>query len=276
MEHFIFGDMHQSVCGEAMYLSKDKFTEQKELTKENILFQLGDFGYFYSYPKTNDIYKREYNKRKELASKKFTFFIIPGNHENYDLINELPLIEKWGGLVYEEKFDTGSLFIAKRGEIYTINGKTIFTFSGALSSHSSDKYECFTLSDHLSGEYKRVKKYRYGEFRGFKTQKIKLSMVNYWSQELPTEEELAYAKSNLEKVNYKVDYVFTHTGPSSIINDFIKEEDLEKLNDPVSSFLDKIYKKLDFKHWYFGHCHTNITKGKFSTHYLKLPKRIIF
>ena len=64
------GDLHQS----DFYLSKSKFPIQKELTKDNIVFQLGDFGFYYSYPQNLTDYKREYNKRKELASKKYTIF----------------------------------------------------------------------------------------------------------------------------------------------------------------------------------------------------------
>jgi len=267
MEHFIIGDLHQ--C--AFFLSKNKFIEQKELTKDNIVFQLGDFGFYFSYPENLADYKREYNKRKELASKKYTLFIIPGNHENYDLINALPLIEKWGGLVYEEKFSTGSIYLAKRGEIYTIDGKTIFTFSGA---QSFDGDQHFSISD--VGTYKKIKKYRYGELKSNRLQKIKISNVNYWPQEIPTKEEYDYALSNLKKFDFKVDYIFSHTGPASIIEDFINPEDLEKIDDPISAFFDIVYQKIDFKHWYFGHCHTNITKGPFTTHYKEKPLPIIF
>ena len=55
-------------------------------------------------------------------------------------------------------------------------------------------------------------------------QEIKTANVNYWPQEIPTEEEYDYALSNLKKVNFKVDYIFSHTGPSSIIEEFINPE----------------------------------------------------
>ena len=39
---------------------------------------------------------------------------------------------------------------------------------------------------------------------------------SWWSQELPSKEEMDEGLSNLEKVNYKVDYVITHCCSSSL------------------------------------------------------------
>jgi len=260
MTHYTIGDIH----GEINYLTNKNFPEQKELTKDNILFFLGDFGLYWYYPQVSELYKKDYNKRKELATKKFTSFIIPGNHENYDLINELPIIEKWGGKVFVDEYDGNFLYIACRGEIYLIDGKTIFTFSGALSSDIEDRNNIDELNT-----YKKVKKYRYGQLVGVINKKVKIGSISHWKSELPTEEEYNYGLENLSKLNYNVDYIFSHTCPNSIIEEFIHQTEFnfKKFECPVSLYFDEVNEKVFFKKWFFGHLHTNYIFDDFICHF---------
>ena len=58
---------------------------------------------------------------------------------------------------------------------------------------------------------------------------------------------------NLEKVNYKVDYIFSHCCPTSIqtlLNPMYK-------NDILTDYLQEISEKCEFKKWFFGHYHDN-------------------
>ena len=275
MKKFIVGDLHGGEYGELQKLSKDQWKEQRDLTKEDILFQLGDFGFYFYYPEYIDGYKKDLNKRKELAKKKYSMLVIPGNHENYDLINKLPTIKKWGGEVYVEKFDDGELYLAKRGEIYEIDGKKYFTFSGALSADTEDRNSFEDV-----GLTKRIKKYRYGSFIGLRNKKIKISGVSYWKEEISTQDEKDYAIDNLSKHNYKVDYILTHTCPDSLLEEFIHKTEINgaKFDCPTAKFLEEVYQKVEFKHWYFGHLHTNYTfdagDGLFTCHYSAKPIEI--
>ena len=70
-----------------------------------------------------------------------------------------------------------------RGQVYTINGKKIFTFGGA---YSIDRY---------------MRKLNY----------------SYWSKEIPNNDEYKEATENLKKVDNKVDYIITHTAPREVI-----------------------------------------------------------
>ena len=140
MRKFIFGDLHDDYNGEAIFLTNEKFPEQKELAKEDILFQLGDFGMVWYYPEVREKYKKEQNKLNDIANRKFTLLVIPGNHENYDLINKLPIIEKWGGKVYEMKLKKNSIYFALRGEVYTIDNKKYFVFGGAKTQKEENRY----------------------------------------------------------------------------------------------------------------------------------------
>ena len=56
---------------------------------------------------------------------------------------------------------------------------------------------------------------------------------------------------NLEKVNYKVDYIISHCSPTSIqtlLNPMYKK-------DILTDYLQEISEKCEFKKWYFGHYH---------------------
>ena len=68
---------------------------------------------------------------------------------------------------------------------------------------------------------------------------------------------------NLEKVDNHVDYIITHTAPFETVcylstlrslgikNDVIQEQ-------PLTSFLNEIQRKVTYKHWYFGHFHVDM------------------
>ena len=71
--------------------------------------------------------------------------------------------------------------------------------------------------------------------------------------ELPIEEEMKNGIKNLEKVNYKVDYIISHCCPTSIqtlLNPIYKR-------DILTDYLQEISEKCEFKKWYFGHYHEN-------------------
>lgn len=68
---------------------------------------------------------------------------------------------------------------------------------------------------------------------------------------MPIEEEMQNGISNLEKVNYKVDYIITHCCPTSIQTLLSPSYKVDILTD----YLQKIFEKCEFKKWYFGHYH---------------------
>ena len=70
--------------------------------------------------------------------------------------------------------------------------------------------------------------------------------------ELPTEEEMENGMNNLEKVNYKVDYIITHCCPTSI-QTILGNGTYKK--DYLTDYFQKIMEKCEYKKWYFGHYH---------------------
>lgn len=163
--------------------------------------------------------KKEKKILKKLMRKKYNILFVEGSHDNYDLLNEYEVDEWCGGKV---RHLGGKLRQLLRGQVYDIAGKRIFTFGGAQREVDA--------SDRISN-------------------------VNWWADEVPTNEQIDTAYKNLEKVNNKVDFIITHE-PPALINEFIeidKNEDRTTLN----SFLDDLRKKIDYSRWYFGKLHIN-------------------
>lgn len=254
---FVIGDLHANSRRELLQINSKNFPEQKQLTKQDFLFQLGDFGFIWEYSNTLAFKKEIKRIEKELTFRNFSWFVILGNHENYHTIREFPLINKFGGKVRVLETKNGKIYFAERGEIYTINGQKIFTFGGAKSQ---DKDFRISLQDTINSNGR-----------------IKRSKVSFWEEELPTQEEIDYAYSNLEKHNWEVDFVFTHTGPKSVVATF---ENYIKAIDPVAIFLDDIAKKIKCKKgWHFGHLHINdwtvFNDINFFVHYNRPPVQVL-
>lgn len=88
----------------------------------------GDFGYgFWSGPLGSEDAFYDW-----LAAQPYTVFFIDGNHENFDRLLALP-VEPWrGGRIQRIRPNVIHLM---RGEVYLIEGRTVFTFGGG---HSAD------------------------------------------------------------------------------------------------------------------------------------------
>lgn len=157
-----------------------------------------------------------YQHLDDLTRLPFTICFVDGNHENFDLLYKYP-IEEWnGGNIHRI---SSNIIHLMRGQVFTIEDKKFFTMGGAYSTDKARRTE------HIS----------------------------WWPQELPTNEEYAEARLNLEKNNYCVDYVVTHTVPRSVIyrmGYFPDHHDAE-----LTGYLEWLADNLTFKRWFAGHFH---------------------
>ena len=174
---------------------------------------LGDFGLLWAEPNKKG-YKQDLWWLKWLQNKPFTTLFVDGNHENFNLLNSYP-VEEWNGGKIHRINDKVIHLI--RGQVFTIDGQTFFTMGGATSIDKCYRKE--------------------GE--------------SWWKEELPSEAEYDEALANLDKCNWKVDFVLTHCAPNRILQQISPYMDKDKL----TCFLDTIAADLDFKCWYFGHYH---------------------
>ncbi len=120
---YITGDTHIPI--DIQKLSAKRFPLQKEMAKSDYVIICGDFGGVWD--KSNE----ERYWIDWLKKKNFTTLFVDGNHENFDMLYNLPTEEFCGGTVH--KVDEG-IYHLIRGEAYNIDGKSIFILGGA-SSH---------------------------------------------------------------------------------------------------------------------------------------------
>ena len=71
---------------------------------------------------------------------------------------------------------------------------------------------------------------------------------------MPSEEEYKIALTNLDKYNWKVDYVLTHCCGSNLLCRLVTHH---RNRDSLTDFLKDLDNRLDYRMWYFGHHHTD-------------------
>ena len=175
------------------------------------LIVAGDFGYPWDF---SDI---EEDDIKWLEARPYRVLFVDGNHERFDYWRDRPTEEWMGGSVQRLR-PRSPILRLMRGEIYAIEGSTVFTMGGATSA---DK------------QWRRP-------------------FEDWWPCELPSEKNFEQAREKLDEVGWKVDYIITHTCATSFI-----EPTMGRWGDPdrLTDFFQELEKRLDYKHWYYGHFH---------------------
>lgn len=230
---FITGDTHADFSR----FCTENFPEQKEMTKEDVVIILGDFGGVWNYLEENNSEKYWLNW---LNSKPFTTVFICGNHENYDRLLQYPEKTWNGGRVHEIR---PSVMHLMRGEIFNIQGISFFAFGGASSHDITDG-----VLDPIKDK-KKIKEWSCDPFKLFR-----VNGRSWWKEELPSEEEMQNGLFNLEQHNTKVDMIITHTPPASIIallGSGLYNQDI------LTKYLENIRISTEYKKWFFGHMHIN-------------------
>lgn len=225
---YITGDTHSDFSR----FTEENFPIQSEMTKDDYVIICGDFGGVLTF-------EEESSREKELLdwldNKNFTTLFVDGNHENYTRLYNYPIEEWKGGKVHKIR---DSVLHLMRGEIFDIDNKKIFAFGGAKSHDIQDGILNLDEEEKI---YEYRKRGAYFRIRDF----------SWWDLELPTNQEMENGIENLEKINYKVDYIISHCCPTSIqalINPIYKR-------DILTDYLQQISEKCTFKKWYFGHYH---------------------
>ena len=230
---YITGDTHGEY--DIKKLNTKSFPEQKDLTKKDYLIVCGDFGLLWDHlksgitipsnPKDDHWQPNEIWLKDWYDNKNFTTLFVDGNHENFARLNSYPVEEWHGGKVQKI---TDSIIHLMRGQVFEIDGYTIFTMGGA---NSHDRGPVTYTQDIDEG-------------------------ICWWPEEKITKEDMIEAQRNLAKHNYKVDFVITHDAPAPVRLRMRRFE-----NDDCAEALGKIMLMTDYKVWYAGHHHTDEVYG---------------
>jgi len=188
------------------------FPEEDELTKEDYVIIAGDFGFIFDHTKSGT---KELKWLDWLENRKYTVLFVDGNHECHPRLNALETKDMFSGTVGVVR---DGIYHLRRGEVYIIGGKKFFAFGGA---------------DSIDKDWR-------------------IQGISWWPEEIPSVIEFNYGWKNLERNNWEVDYVITHTAPDSVLPDFFRTV---KPRDPTTIMLDRYYEKLSFKLWVCGHWH---------------------
>ncbi len=212
---YVTGDSH-GYYDELIYRLRDT-----KIGKGDTLIICGDFGFVW-----DDVSARIC--LKHLQNEEFDIAFVDGNHEDFDELEQFPVIEWNGGKAHRVG---KNIFHMMRGECFTIDGKSFYAFGGA---YSVDKA-------------------------------MRVEGRSWWHQEQPSNEEYANGRQTLERLGYKVDYVLTHTIPYSVICRIGHVPDQHDME--LTGHFQWLLENLDFKRWYAGHFHVDKDVDKVSILY---------
>ena len=139
---FLTGDTHIPIDVEK--LNTRNFPKQKQMTRDDYLIVLGDFGLLWHQDKEYLWWKRW------LEEKPFTLLWLDGNHENHEWIDSLPVSEWHGGNVH---IISPNIIHLMRGQIFNLERKKFFVFGGAASYDKEQRREGIDWWSREEGSY---------------------------------------------------------------------------------------------------------------------------
>ena len=171
----------------------------------------------------------------------FTLAFMDVNHENYDAIESYPVEEWHGGKIHRIRPHVLHLM---RGQIFELEGYRFFTMGGARSHDIEDG---ILEPDDPNFERKLLMLQRNPRAR------FRINHISWWEQELPSDEEYAEARRNLDQCGWQADYIITHCAPTSTAMMESRHNEADRLTD----FLQEVKEKTEYSYWLFGHYHDN-------------------
>lgn len=215
---YLAGDIHGEL---ELYKLTDFFKKEAQvrtLSEEDYVIILGDVAVCWDGGSRD---KRIAQKLNELP---VTVLWIDGNHEDFDVIDSLPVSEWHGGKV---QFIGKKIIHLMRGQVFDISGKKFWAFGGGFSIDKMYREEG----------------------------------VSWWRREMPSQDEYVRGKWNLLLNNNEVDYIITHTVPRSIAYELVDE--VFPGEEELQDYFQEVSEQVAFEKWYFGHWHMDYKNGKY-------------
>ena len=216
---WLCGDTHGDIDLQKAEDCFEELSGYQTVTKDDYLIILGDVGVCW------DGGASDRAIRDRLQNLPCTVLWLDGNHENFDLLAEYPVVEDWNG--GKVQFIEEDIIHLMRGQVYTLEGKRFFVFGGA---NSIDKG-------------------------------MRIPGYSWWPEEMPSSDEYEEGWRNLDRVNRRVDYILTHTCPGHLAN--LLATKLYHGEEELHEYFDEISQEVDFSMWYFGHWHTDQTEDRY-------------
>lgn len=215
---FLTGDTHIPID-----IDKLDFPEQEQMTREDYVIVLGDFGLLWHWDETFEHYL------EWLKEKPYTLLWLDGNHENHEWIQSLPEATWHGGSVH---YVAENIIHLARGSIFDIDGKHFFVMGGALS------YDRAYRIPHISW-WPQERPSITDICQAEKTLKAVDGKVDYVLTHTCPVEVLTAIKKRHPEYNF------------------------DNEDHYVENLLQDIKDRLIFKEWFFGHWHENFTYNNY-------------
>lgn len=193
--------------------------------KPDIILQCGDFGWWPHRHLVERISRNHFFDQYAVKLQGTKIFWADGNHENHDDLQER--VKAAPGQPLE--IPVPGCFYMPRGSVLALpDGRRVLFFGGAASTDKEGRTE--------------------GD--------------SWWAGEVPTREDLEYARTQIAVHGGRVDIVISHTAPSAFLRQLPKNKiDQTRLEDPTVALLDVILEEALPRQWFFGHFHLH-TKGE--------------
>ena len=185
----------------------------KEVENNSVLLIAGDFGYVWD----KDYLIKLLPIEHICQHNNIEIYSVLGNHENYDIINKLPIVEKYGGKCYQV---SENIFFFCNGELFDFGKCKLAVWGGGLSI---DK-----------------------EFR--------IPGKSWWAAEIPSYRTFYNFMEKLETVNTKEYILFTHVPSTETVERLLWNVN-PKFTDPVGQQVSGLKNHFEFNHHIFGHMH---------------------
>lgn len=213
---YVTGDLH----GEFERFQKSAISRLK---KGDTLLVCGDFGFLWNGDKA------ESRILKKLSKKRFQICFVDGTHENFELLDAYPIVDFAEGKAQKI---ADNIYHLMRGEIYTIEGKTLFAFGGGENEEEAELRE---------------------------------ESATHWEREMASEEELLHGMETLKNHDNQVDYIITHYPSGKLGGRIFSRQRKEPKISGLQVYFNQIEDNVTFKHWYFGSFHKDKSFGSLHT-----------
>lgn len=249
---YITGDTHADFTR----FSTKNFPEQKEMTRDDYVIVCGDFGGIWSFGKST---KEETYWMDWLYAKPFTLLFVDGNHENFDRLNQFPVVNFYRGKAHKIR---NNIYHLMRGYVFNLQGKSFFAFGGASSHDIQDGI--LDPNDYKSAR-ELVADYKYRTLKG---EMLRINHVSWWDRELPDQTEMGRGFRELNKVNNNVDFVISHSLPQTVCGALGYTKP-----DTVTRYFDDLLEAgLTFGDWFSGHYHKETDVGRYHIRYHSIER----
>lgn len=252
---YFTGDVHSNIIERFSY---SRHPELRDLTEDDIVFVLGDFGcpwfnpdfHFYDFWLKPGKEKEEHYKLNFLSEKPWTTIIVAGNHDNYDLIKKMPLVELGGAEVCQMYYDRkiyNNIYYIETPQFMEIQGQKLLLIPGA-ESHDVD-----FLIEPKNVHAKDFLRYVQRQERNGEQIFYRVNNFTWWKEEKINRDKVIKL---LKQAPHEVDYILTHDCPGSMLNHW-KKPGIPGRFIPTESelVLEELRQSVDYKIWLHGHFH---------------------